>query len=385
MTTEIQEEAIHRVPATLCENCLMAERTGVYDVAPGRGQSAPQVVFISEYPTENEVETGSPFSGEAGFLFHSILSKLDETVPGAEAIRAYEDNALICSPERNEEGQLDQELVARSIIHCRPRLIALLEELKPEIIVLMGGIAVRSLLPDKVKTKPGAMKETTGVVKNLWKIHRSPFLNFPHRMLVTYNPSSILRFPEQFRTYAETLELAARLLTEQTGPLSPPETFIAQSLEDVAYVLDTLKDEKWIATDLETSDLSPYTGKVLSIGFSQDVYHTYLVPWRLITECEAVTDEAFIQTPNEEQKPYFEAMKDFIEDQTRQHVLHNASFDESYLKAQGIGIEPGKAMRVGSDPMLFHYALDERTGPGTGHGLKPLATQYYGAEDWEGI
>ena len=336
------------------------------DFVAGRGYSSPKIAFIGEYPGEVEREIRNPFSGESGYLFHRILAELEEEIPKASEVSAYEDNAIMCFPETEEE-------LERCVEVCRNRLVGVLEELKPSVIVLMGNTALQSILGEgKVTAK-------------LWKLQGSPYLSFPHTLIPTYNPASVLRHPEEFRTYEGCLRLGAGIVTGTIKPLPEPKTIIAQNLGDVEDILEELKGlSKRFAADLETSGLNPFTDRILSIGFSADRSDSltnpvsYQIPWRLLTERIYPMGDIIIQQSDAKQQPYFNLLKDFLTDSENSFLFHNAGFDTNFLRAAGIA-----PIKVAGDPMLLHYAIDERTGLGTTHGLKPLSAQYYAAPDWE--
>jgi DNA polymerase I len=356
-----------------CDDCpvKVAGRIGCTDYSPGRGSENPKVVVIGEYPGEHELEAGKSFSGESGFFLHTVLQKLDDEITGASDIEAYEDNAIMCGVFEDEVGRKDEHELETAVKVCRNRLVNFLNEKRPRVIVLMGGTAVKSILFEEK------------VIPHLWKPKKSPLLDFEHDIIVTYNPASVLRNPEQAKTFIDSMEKAVKIVTGEVAPLDQPELTLARTLEDVTDILDKLREFKELALDLETTNLDPFTCKILSVAFSPNEKQTYMIPWRLIADTIYPVEgdeDIHYQTPNEHQRPYFDEVKNFLEDgNSRGFILHNATFDESCLTAAGI-----KPIKVTSDPMLLHYAIDERTGLGTGHGLKPLANQYFNASDWEG-
>lgn len=383
-----------------CPNCPCRD----LDFVPGRGDPGAKIVFIGEGPGEVERELGTPFSGQSGELLHSTWLQIVEE---KEGLKGYETNAYLCFPKEDSSEE------SSAIRVCRGRLLNTLKGIQPKVVVAMGGAAIQALL-DKEK-----------VIPHIWQLQSSPFLDFPHTVIPTFNPASILRNPGQYRTFSDCLELANRLAA---GLLPPPpllETHVARNLEDVRSFLQELEPYTTLVLDLETTRLDPFTDHILTLCLSPlpppissspspptfplslspspnspslplpippnsppispssysptpppqpNQYQTFIIPWRLLVRKEELLPEVWKQIPREG----FSEVKEFLEDPTRSYLVHNTAFDQNFLRAAGIEV------KVMGDPMLLHYATDERTDRWAGHGLKPLAAQYLGIPDWEG-
>ena len=348
-----------------CENCILGQVLGY-------GEEDNPLVLIAENPGKDEVDTGTPFTGTAGYLLHQTLDQLCEE-GGFPKPPIFYTNSFLCVPRGTEVEQENYNSSFRAAVKtikkdktdaCRARLRNTLMTLQPKVIVAMGEGAVMGVL------------NTDRVLPHFNKFHQSPFLVHKHRVLVTYNPGSPLHKPETYRSFTDTLDTALRLWHGLIGNLPDPILEVAQSLEDVRRFLSEWEKGKSYTLDLETGALDTYLDKILCLCMSVDEErHTYIIPWKLITK-EFIPDADFpnivVQTPSEG----FEEVKTFLENNS--FTLHNATFDENFLRAKGIEIGG-----VDSDPMLLHYAMDERTGVGTSHGLKPLSAQYLGINDWE--
>jgi len=339
-----------------CPDCTCSSPNFV----SGRGSCPADVVFVGEGPGDVERELGTPFSGESGNALHQTWLQVTESLgEGVESLEGFETNAWLCFPETVEE----EEQVGKT---CGRRLRTTLEEMKPKVILAMGGAAIKAVL--------GKEK----VIPHLWKLQASPFLSFPHTVIPTFNPASFLRNPSQYRTFSDTLTLAAKLASNQLAPIPEPKTFIASTCQDVLQFLIELSPCRTLILDLETTRLDPFIELILTLVLSPlsstSQYSTYIIPWRLITEKVELAQDIWAQVPKEG----FEEVKQFLEEVSRSFILHNATFDQNFLRAAGIG-----PICVAGDPMLLHYAQDERTDRWAGHGLKPLSAQYLGAPDWE--
>ncbi len=326
------------------------------DFVSGAGDPNPDIVLIGKGPAITERATGEPFAGISGRLLHDSLNQLREDF---KPVTTFETNAYLCFPQTEAE----EESAVRT---CKKRLLQTLRTMKPKVIVPMGEEAQTSLLA-KGKVMP-----------NLWKLHPIAELDFPHTPVPNFNPAYILRNPHQYRTFTDALGCAIGVATGERVPLPLPETKIAETQEDILDFLDELRNETELGLDLETTDLNPYTDRILTLILSPppkgNQFRSYIIPWRLVTDKTEMLPNFFAQIPND--GPGFQAIKDYLEGPRTYRVM-NATFDQSFLTAAGISI------KISGDPMLLHYAIDERTGLGASHGLKQLSSQYFGTPDWE--
>ena len=102
------------------------------------GNPKARIMFIGEAPGEDEDRQGKPFVGVSGQLLDRMLASI-----GMDRTNTYISNILFWRPPGNR-SPTDAEIAA-----CLPfaeRHIALV---KPEIIVLLGGVATKSLLHTK--------------------------------------------------------------------------------------------------------------------------------------------------------------------------------------------------------------------------------------------
>jgi len=147
----------------MCPELVCSRKQTVF----GIGNIKPRVVFFGEAPGADEDRLGEPFVGAAGQLLNKILiaSKMKRE-------EVYILNSLKCRPPSNRTPT-DSE-----IENCRPFFESQLELLRPEFIVCLGAIAVRSIL-----------KTTEPVGRLRGRFHRFRGA----QVLVTYHPAYLLR------------------------------------------------------------------------------------------------------------------------------------------------------------------------------------------------
>jgi uracil-DNA glycosylase family 4 len=105
---------------------------------PVSGGGRRKVLLVAEAPGKDEDRVGKQFVGNSGQLLEDRLAR-----GGLDMRRdCWLTNALICRPPDNKIPKPEE----RYIGYCRPNLINTINELKPEVIILMGSVPVTSLL-----------------------------------------------------------------------------------------------------------------------------------------------------------------------------------------------------------------------------------------------
>jgi uracil-DNA glycosylase family 4 len=121
-----------------CGTCPHAP-LGVRFIPPD-GSSTSGILFVGDSPWTDEIASGKPFSGAAGFTFNRQLQLVnidrgDVTVT----------NSMWCKPARLHWTDYPMRYTdAREALdHCRPNLDDLIERARPKVIVPMGNVALR--------------------------------------------------------------------------------------------------------------------------------------------------------------------------------------------------------------------------------------------------
>jgi len=177
-----------------CKACPLCQQRK--QAVLGVGDLNPDWMFIGEGPGAEEDTQGEPFVGQAGKLLDNMLAALDI----GRGNKVYIGNAVKCRPPGNRTPE------ASEIATCRPYLDRQIALLKPKIIVLLGKIAVQSVLHED-KTL-ASMRGT-----------RFEYAGIP--VVVTYHPAYLLRnLPDKSKAW-EDLIFARRLLRAQASPELP--------------------------------------------------------------------------------------------------------------------------------------------------------------------
>jgi DNA polymerase len=142
------------------------------------GNPKAKIMFVGEAPGEDEDRQGMPFVGVSGKLLDRMLAQI-----GLDRSSVYISNVLFWRPPGNR-SPTDAEIAA-----CLPfaeRHIALAN---PKILVMLGGVAAKSLL----RTKDGITRlrgRWTDYTPHLGRADATPI-----RCLPFYHPAYLLRQP----------------------------------------------------------------------------------------------------------------------------------------------------------------------------------------------
>jgi len=160
-----------------------------------RGSASARIMLIGEAPGRDEDIQGKPFVGRAGRLLDHMLEAI-----GLAEEHVYITNTIYWRPPGNRTPT-PQEIEA-----CAPFLARQIELLSPDVMVLLGGAAAKSILG----VTEGIMR-----LRGKWKLYRSGDRDIP--TLATLHPAYLLRTPEAKRyAWRDLQTLKARL--EETAP-----------------------------------------------------------------------------------------------------------------------------------------------------------------------
>jgi uracil-DNA glycosylase family 4 len=185
----------------VCTECpLHAGRT---KTVLGQGNSnSPDVMFIGEAPGEEEDIQGLAFVGAAGQFLTKMINAM-----GYQREDVYIANICKCRPPNNRPPEQHE------IHKCLPFLREQINIIRPKVIVLLGGTAIKALL-----NQAGVMR-----MQGQWTAYE----NIP--VMPTYHPSYIIRFEnkgDEEGTRAAKLQVwsALKLVLARLGkPLPTPK------------------------------------------------------------------------------------------------------------------------------------------------------------------
>ncbi len=191
LAAEAEEVAALAQAVDSFEGCAL-KRTAQRTVF-GDGNPKAKLLFIGEAPGEEEDRQGVPFVGRSG----QLLTKMIEGIGLKRAEDYYISNSVFWRPPGNRTPN------AEELAMCRPFVERLIQIMRPAMVVLVGGVAVKSVLQQD--TSLGKLRQKT------WP-HAVAGMPKPVSVRVIYHPSYLLRNPMQKSTaWSDMLALQAEM------------------------------------------------------------------------------------------------------------------------------------------------------------------------------
>lgn len=174
-----------RAAATGCRGCELWEPAT--QVVFSAGNPGGRVVLVGEQPGDVEDTQGIPFVGPAGKLLQRAVE-----AAGLAREDLYVTNAVKHFRfERRGNRRIHQTPELAHMTACRPWLEAELDAVSPDVVVVLGATAAKTLLGPsfRVTRERGVLEERDTAAGR-------------RRVLATVHPSSILRGPPEQRDEA---------------------------------------------------------------------------------------------------------------------------------------------------------------------------------------
>ena len=151
-----------------CKNCNKCDLCkNRHNVVIGTGNKNAKIMFIGEGPGADEDLQGIPFVGKAG----KLMDKAFEGV-GIKREEVYIANIVKCRPPNNRNPEYEEADACKEYLESQINLV------KPEIVVLLGSIALKNILGKEYgrSSSRGKWFEKDGI-----------------RYLPTFHPAALLR------------------------------------------------------------------------------------------------------------------------------------------------------------------------------------------------
>ena len=116
-----------------CNKCKLCKTR--QNIVFGTGNKHAKLMFIGEGPGADEDRLGEPFVGRAGKLMNLAFETL-----GIDRKEVYIANVVKCRPPGNRNPEEDEEMACLNYLRNQVILV------QPEIIVLLGSVALKNIL-----------------------------------------------------------------------------------------------------------------------------------------------------------------------------------------------------------------------------------------------
>jgi uracil-DNA glycosylase family 4 len=325
-----------------CTKCPLRDRPRVWGEYPDNG--TPQLLLVGESPGSEESEQKRPFVGPAGGFLNHVLHEAE-----INRHRLWVTNLLACKPPEND---LDSFEGIEALACCRPGFDAELAAAKKA--------GVRVIVP--LGTKP---TNALGILEGITRARGSVYQRGTQVVLPTFHPSFILRGARKEESTWIGDFIKARDIAKD-GWKPPRENFdLFPSLSSLQVFVDlALKSKSPVAVDLETTGLSPDSGRIVVIGLGLSD-RVVVVPFLKKT--------GLAYWPPSEYNAVISLLRRVFKE--KELVFQNAPFDVSWLMKNGFTI--GK---VPHDVLLAHHTIH----PELPHNLGYIVSVYGTTPFWKG-
>ena len=172
------------------ENCNLKDNS--QNLVLGDGNINSPIMLIGEAPGIEEDKSSTTFKGEVGDLLNKMLLAIGIKIQN-----------IYCSYAINFRPPEDRKPTAQEIKRYSVFLKKHISIINPKIIILMGSSAMESLtgINTKISSERGKWKET---ILN----------NKTYPVMISYNPSYLIRFPENKKYSWEDLKKIKQKINE---------------------------------------------------------------------------------------------------------------------------------------------------------------------------
>ena len=179
-TWEELEESIKN-----CNRCKLWKTRR--NIVFGTGNRNARLMFIGEGPGADEDRLGVPFVGRAGKLMDLAFETL-----GIDRNEVYIANIVKCRPPSNRNPENDEAMACLNYLRNQVILV------KPEIIVLLGSVALKNILGKEygITASRGKWVEKKGI-----------------KYMPTWHPAALLRDETKKIDFIKDLKKVVELIT----------------------------------------------------------------------------------------------------------------------------------------------------------------------------
>ena len=209
------------------------------------GKNKKNILIVAEAPGEQEDKFNTQLIGKSGKRLRRTLKSLRIDLD-RDCIKT---NAVICRREENETP------TDAMIFACRPNLIKTIKKYEPNVIILLGAVAVKSLLGILYKEDVGAISR--------WGGYCIPNHNPNAWIVPTFHPSYIMRKDDKVlnRIFKQHLKMAVKKAKSKPFKQIPDyknDVEIVLNSRETISILKCIRDNKnTIAFDYECNCLKP--------------------------------------------------------------------------------------------------------------------------------
>jgi DNA polymerase len=343
---------------------------------PGKGNPHATVVIVGEAPGREEDKKGEPFVGASGNLLDQLLDEI-----GLTREEIYITNVVKQRPPGNDFSTLYEDSSrskpTKDLTEWRESLIDELREVRPNLVVTLGGEALKALGEGR---------------KGIAKWRGSVFWNesLGCKVLSTFHPAYIFRSPAD----RPVLSADFRKIDRNTGPEMPDpgwDFLIEPSFDETMSELERIQKEKpLISFDLET-----LSNHIRCVGIASSPQRAICIPFVRVQSTPTVPGSGSFSFGSQrgdywsadEEVLLVEKIREVMEDPSIPKVAQNFSFDATILAmrwgihVKGLLLDTMHAHHVNWPELLM--GLDFLTSLYTDHPHYSNHNAAVDREEWE--
>ena len=304
------------------------------------GENKRRIMLIGEFPNKHEDQRDIPWEGSSGRLLVDTLSKLGIDVD-EDCVSLF---AVNCHPPAKHNPNGIEVKCCRNV-----KVNAAIEKYKPKLIILLGQLAVMSVIGEKWKDKLGNIMKWRG-----WTI---PDYDLGAWVCPVFSPNyvSIMEAKEIMTVWRQDLDNALNKLDEPLPKYNKPNVEIIENLQPLSDIKSDI-----IAFDYEDTGLKPQAKghRIVScsVAYDADNAYSFLIP-----------------KDRRERKPLIDLLMNLRIYKIAANMKHE---DTWTILRLGRGVE---VKNWAWDTMLGAHLLDNRPGIA---GLKFQALVQFGVYDY---
>jgi len=246
----------------LYKNCISPKM-------PPTGEGRKKILIVAEAPGEEEDKRNTQLIGRAGKYTRRVLKTLNIDLD----IDCWKTNAVICRREGNATPE-DYMIQA-----CRPNLMKTIRKYDPNVVILLGAVACKSLLSKIWKEEVGSISRWGGYIIPCLK---------PNTWIVpTYHPSYLLRKNDEVLNKIFKQHIRAGIKKRKSKPWTSIPDYkkeievIVRPSRAAKILKEITKRGGVISFDYETNCLKPeYEGsEIVSCSVCWQGKKTISYPW----------------------------------------------------------------------------------------------------------
>lgn len=305
-TTHIVKIRKSKVRSSVASKVFDCDRCGLHDscFAPKMsytGEGKKSILVIGDFPSTLDEKKGNHFLGHSSKYLRSILSDLDADLD----VDCWKTYAIQCAPVTKDPKKLEKEIKC-----CRSRVWEEITKLKPKVIILLGKIALSSVIGNMWKKNLGGISKWQG-----WTI---PDRHTGAWICPTFHPKYVSQSddnPAISLIFQNDIKNAVDLLDRPFPVFSDDKEKVKVILDERETIRQLSKisdnEPEVISFDYETTGLKPHKKdhsiRCCSICYSETESISFLV-----------TDKV---------KP---VLKEILENENIGKVAHNLKFEDMW-------------------------------------------------------